>query len=175
MPHAFDAPSATVFTLVGYVEGMQADRIDRELCVVTPSRRKIWDSGGLMPVKAGEAYTGTFSRKCQRYASMFYPSWCILDAMHGFLFPEDEIPQPHGRCLFRKETGPISVDELRRQVRSMCLDGYDRIVVLGGRRFIELVEEAFPDRRVRAPLAGRGGIGHMMGALGAAMSAGRRL
>jgi hypothetical protein len=60
-------------------------------------------------------------------------------------------------------------------VKRRKLDRYDRIVVLGGRRFIILVEEMFPGRKVRAPLAGVGGIGEMMHEMNLAMSSGQKL
>jgi hypothetical protein len=151
------------------------DGLKKELCIVTPSGRRAWDRTPFVPVRADEAYVGCFSRKCQQYASEFYDTWCILDAFHGFMFPADRIRRPHDRCLYRLETEPITVGELRQQVSSLHLDDYGSIVVLGGRRFIELVEEAFPDKKVRAPLAGRGGIGHMMGALGQALTSGCKL
>ena len=148
----------------------------RELCLVTPSCRRAWDGGKFSPTLAGRAYTGPFSRKCQLYAERFYPgSWCILDARHGFLFPDEVIRRGHDACLFRPWTEPISVNELRAQVRRRKLDRYDRIVVMGGRRFIILAEEAFSGRKVRAPLAGLGGIGEMMHEINGAMAAGLRL
>jgi hypothetical protein len=107
---------------------------------------------------------------------MFFPgAWCILDPRNGFLFPDEVIRREHSACLFRPWTEPIGLDELRAQVRRRKLDQYDRIVVMGGRRFIILVEDVFPGRKVRAPLAGVGGIGDMMHELNAALSSGLRL
>ena len=148
----------------------------RELCLVTPSCRRAWDSGTFRPIPAKDAYTGPFTRKCQGYAERFYPgAWCILDPRHGFMFPEEIIRKGHGACLFRPWTGPIGTEALRSQVRSRRLDGYERIVVLGGHRFICLIEEAFPHCRVRAPLTGLGGIGHMMREMNLAIGSGQRL
>ncbi len=151
-------------------------RPGRELCLVTPSCRRAWDKGDFRPTRAGDAYTGCFSRKCQAYAERFYPgAWCVLDARHGFMFPDEVIRKAHSACLYQPWTEPLTLDELKVRVRKRKLDQYERITVLGGRRFIILVEDAFPGKRVRAPLAGVGGIGEMMRALNEAMIIGRRL
>ena len=148
----------------------------RTLCVATPSERRAWDTFPEFPVRAGRAYTGGFSRKCQAYAERFYRgSWCILDPHHGFMWPDEVIRHPHGRCLYRPETQPLTVEQLRRHVRRRKLDDFDVIVALGGLRFIMLVEDIFQGKRVRAPLAGVGGIGEMMRTLNEAIANGEQL
>ena len=163
-------------------DGMFLDRAEgprtglQELCLVTPSCRRAWDKAAFRPVQAGKAYTGPFSHKCQVYAERFHPgAWCILDARHGFLFPDEVIRKSHDACLFRPWTEPLTLEELRAQVRRRKLDLFDRVTVMGGRRFIILVEDAFSGKRVRAPLAGVGGIGDMMHALNEALATGQRL
>jgi hypothetical protein len=148
----------------------------KELCLVTPSCRRAWDNGTFKPISAGSAFTGPFSRKCQSYAEKFYPgAWCILDARSGFLFPDEVIRKQHSACLFRPWTEPMGLEDLRAQVRKRKLDQYERIIVMGGRRFIILVEDAFPGKRVKAPLAGVGGIGEMMREMNLALGSGHRL
>lgn len=148
----------------------------RELCLVTPSCRRAWEKGEFSPTRAGDAYTGCFSKKCQSYAERFYPgAWCVLDARHGFMYPDEVIRRAHSACLYRPWTEPLTLEELKAQVKKRKLDRFERITVLGGRRFIILVEDAFPGKRVRAPLAGVGGIGEMMHALNEAMGLGQRL
>jgi len=148
----------------------------RELCVVTPSLRRAWDSSEEFPVRARRAYTGGFSKKCQTYAERFYKgAWCVLDPCHGFLWPEEVIRHPHHRCLYRLETEPLTVAQLAAHARRRQLDDFDTVVALGGKRFIIMVEDIFPGKRVRAPLAGVGGIGEMMRALNDALASGERL
>jgi hypothetical protein len=107
---------------------------------------------------------------------MFYPgSWCVLDARQGFMFPDEVIRRSHSACLFRPWTQPVTAEDLGVQVRRRKLDRYERIVVMGGRRFIYLVEEAFSGRKVRAPLAGVGGIGEMMHEINMSLNTGQRL
>lgn len=69
----------------------------------------------------------------------------------------------------------MTVEQLREHVHRRKLDDYDAVVALGGRRFILLVEDVFRGTRVRAPLAGVGGIGEMMQALNDAMMSGEHL
>ncbi len=69
----------------------------------------------------------------------------------------------------------MSLEALRAQVQKRKLDRYEQIIVMGGRRFIILVEDAFQGRKVRAPLAGVGGIGEMMRDMNVAMGSGHRL
>jgi hypothetical protein len=148
----------------------------RTLCVVTPSERRIWDTSPEFPVRARRTYTGGFSRKCQSYAERFYRGhWCILDPCNGFMWPDEVIRRPHDRCLYRPETQPLTADQLREHSIRRKLDDFDAIIALGGMRFILLMEEVFPGKRVRAPLAGIGGIGEMMKALDDAIGTGRRL
>ena len=94
---------------------------------------------------------------------------------NGFLFPDEVIRRQHSACLFRPWTEPMDLEDLRAQVRKRKLDRYERIIVMGGRRFIILVEDAFHGRKVRAPLAGVGGIGEMMHEINLALSTGHRL
>ena len=69
----------------------------------------------------------------------------------------------------------MTADQLREHSIRRKLDDFDAIIALGGMRFILLMEEVFPGKRVRAPLAGIGGIGEMMKALDDAIGTGRRL
>jgi hypothetical protein len=67
------------------------------------------------------------------------------------------------------------VEDLITLVRRRKRDRYERIVVLGDRRFIDLVEEAFSGRKVRAPLAVVGGILEMIHEMNVSLGAGIRL
>lgn len=61
---------------------------------------------------------------------------------------------------------PICIDELRSQIASKGLAESDTIVVLGGRRYVEVVMAAFGgDYSYELPLAGAAGIGVMMQSL----------
>ncbi|MEM3396412.1 MAG: hypothetical protein QW620_06180 [Thermoplasmata archaeon] len=58
----------------------------------------------------------------------------------------------------KKHTNPISVDELSKQIIEKGLGQYDRIVVLGGEDYVEVVKKAFEKaslkKEILTPLAG---------------------
>jgi hypothetical protein len=134
------------------------------LCVVSCGKRKIWDKHpNLGTQKARDVYTGTFSRKCQEYAKAFYPkSWCILSAKYGFVFPDDLIPGPYNVTFYKKETNPLSAEQLAQQAHQLHLDECDRIIVLGGQRYVKMIQQIFTGKEIVKPLAGARGMGYMM-------------
>jgi len=149
----------------------------KTLCIVPCGKRKIWDKKPeLGPVKAKEAYIGVFTKKCMEYAEKFYPnSWCILSAKHGFLFPEDIVPGPYDVTFNNPKTNPISIDELKRQAKEKALEKYEVIVVLGGKKYVNIIKEVFSNKEVKSPLSGKGGIGKMMKILKEAVTKGKTL
>jgi hypothetical protein len=103
---------------------------------------------------------------------MFHPdAWCILSAKHGFLYPADVVPENYDVAFDLRDPGPISIDELKQQARDKKLTMYDRVVALGGRRYVGIVRQVFAGTPVEvyAPLEGLGGIGLMMQALNRAV------
>jgi hypothetical protein len=144
----------------------------KELCVVPCGKRKIWDiDQGAGPTRARDAYIGPFVRKCIAYAEKFYPdSWCILSAKHGFLWPDDVVPGPYEVSFLEPKTKPIGTEELAIQIKQKGLRGFDPVVVLGGRKYADVVEGCFVDKKIIKPLTGCRGIGHMMHYLDDAIS-----
>lgn len=136
-------------------------------CMTPCGRRKIWDvNPNAGPTPAEKVYTGSFATKCREYARTFYPSsWGILSAKYGFLFPDDVIPGPYNVCFDDKRTRPVTTEELSALAVKKGLRGYDTIVVLGGKRYVNMVKAVFFAREVYAPLSGYRGIGYMMKAL----------
>lgn len=147
------------------------------LCIVPCGYRKIWDKEpDVGPKAAREVYTGPFATKCREYAERFYPrSWMILSAKYGFMPPDFVIDGPYNVTFRRKKTNPISVDDLADQVVRLQLDRFENIVVLGGRKYAEMVRTAFRGREVTDPLKGCKGNGIMMGRLKRAIEEGVRL
>lgn len=145
------------------------------LCVVPCGKSKIWDRDqGAGPTKARDVYTGPFARRCKEYAETLHPtSWCILSARYGFLFPDDIVPGPYNVTFNRKRSGPITLEQLRAQVPVKNLDSFSRIVVLGGRDYVKMLRQLFPDTPIDEPLAGCKGIGHMMRRIGELLRAHR--
>jgi len=128
--------------------------------------RKIWDKNlNAGPTRAKDVYIGPFAKKCKEYAEKFYPSsWCILSAKYGFLFPDDTVPGSYNVTFNDKRTNPISVEELSKQVKEKGLDRYEKILVLGGKKYVSMV-------KIYTPLEGYKGIGYMMNRLNQALKA----
>lgn len=136
------------------------------LCIAPCGDRKIWKKkSNAGPTKAKYVYTGPYAGKCIEYAEKYYPSsWCILSAKYGFLFPDDIVPEPYNVTFKKKKTNPITVDELSIQVREKGLDKYDKIIVLGGQDYSNVIKEVFPGKDIYEPLYGLR-MGHSMGKL----------
>lgn len=125
----------------------------------------------LGPAPAREAYVESFASDARRHTQRFYPSaWVILSAKHGFLLPDDVVPGSYEGSFLKPGPEVVSVEVLREQVRARGLYGYEEIVVVAGRKYVEAVAAAFAGLpcRVRAPLAGVGGIGKMLQAMAVA-------
>ena len=129
---------------------------EKVLCIIPCGNRKIWDKNpNAGPTRARDVYIGPFAKKCKEYAEKFYPSsWCILSAKYGFLFPDDIVPGPYNVTFNDKRTNPISVEELSKQVKEKGLDKYEKILVLGGKKYVSVVRKVFSKKKVYVPLEG---------------------
>jgi len=147
------------------------------LCVVPCGQRKIWSknpSDG--PTKARDAYIGPFARTCIEYAEKFYPGrYVILSAKHGFLYPDEIIPEDYNVTFNDPGTNPIGVEELRKQAERKGLMKYDEIVIVAGSSYVEMVRKVFAGKRIVTPLKGLGGMGAMMAAMKRAIREGEEL
>ncbi|OQB71648.1 MAG: hypothetical protein BWX89_01764 [candidate division TA06 bacterium ADurb.Bin131] len=139
----------------------------KTLCMVPCGNRKIWDKNPKAgSTKAEYVYIGPFAKKCREYAMRFYPSsWCILSAKYGFLFPDELVTGPYNVSFNDPKTNPITTKELFAQVKEKGLDNYDRIVILGGKNYVEMANEVFSSKEILSPLSDCKGIGYMMGKL----------
>ena len=146
----------------------------RTLCVISCGGKKIWKENKFAgPMPARHVYIGPYVRGNQQYAEMFYPeNWCVLSAKYGFLLPEDIIEDYDVRM---GDFGSVTTAMLREQRESKGLNGYDKIVVLGGRDYVDAVRRAFPSMNVRAVFEDVGGIGKQMHAVREAIFRGEPL
>lgn len=146
----------------------------KTLCIVACGKRKIWDKNpNAGPREAKYVYVDSFSRKCIKYAKSFYPSsWCILSAKYGFLFPDDIVPGQYNISFSDKKSNPITLKELSSQILEKGLDDFERIVVLGGKNYVDIVKNVFMEKEIRTPLSKCKGIGYMMGKLNDALNKG---
>jgi hypothetical protein len=148
-----------------------------ELCIIACGKRKIWDSQPKAgPTPAESMYTGPFHNVCQQYARTFYPgAWCILSAKYGFLWPADIVQCNYDVSFNRPKTGPISVARLKDQACTERFAGYEVIVVLGGRRYADVVRQVFARKEIVTPLEGMSSNGMMMHEMNLAVEQGARL
>ncbi|GFP27693.1 hypothetical protein HKBW3S43_00110 [Candidatus Hakubella thermalkaliphila] len=139
----------------------------KTLCIVPCGNRKIWDkTPNIGSTEAKDVYIGPFAKKCREYAEKFYPSsWCILSAKYGFLFPSDIVPGPYNVSFNDRKTNPITTKELSAQMAERKLSNYERIVILGGKNYVEMANEVFSSKEILTPLSDCKGIGYMMGKL----------
>lgn len=146
----------------------------KTLCIVPCGNRKIWDKNPKSgPTKAEYVYIGSFAKKCREYAMRFYPSsWCILSAKYGFLFPDELVTGPYNVSFNDRKTNPITTKELFAQVKEKELDNYERIVILGGKNYVEMANEVFSSKEIFSPLSDCKGIGYMMGKLNGSIKRG---
>lgn len=136
----------------------------KSLCIIACGKKKIWDENPEAgPVKAKNLYTGSFTRKCIEYAKKSdFDSWCILSAKYGFLFPDEVVQGQYNECFHNKTSNPVALDELSSQILSKELDKYEKIVILGGNYYTNMMKKLFCEKEVFNPLNGCKGIGYMM-------------
>jgi hypothetical protein len=130
----------------------------KTLCIVPCGKAKIWDKYPKAgPKKTKDVYTGPFARKCRNYALTFYPkTWRILSAKYGFLKPDDFIQGPYNVSFNDRKTTSVSIDELIRQSKKSQLGKFRKIVVLGGKHYIAMMEKVFGHERISAPFLAAG-------------------
>jgi hypothetical protein len=66
-----------------------------------------------------------------------------LSAKYGFLPPDSVIPGPYNVSFKKKATNPISLTVLQDQIRDQGLHEFAIVVGLGGRKYREIVAQAF--------------------------------
>jgi hypothetical protein len=134
------------------------------LCIVPCGKQKLWKSNPAAgPTPAREVYTGSYARKCQEYASVFYPSaYVILSAKYGFLWPNDLIPGDSNVTFNDPKTHPITISEMITSAQLKNLYAYDQIVVVAGKNYVDMAKQVFPGKHIHDPLKGCTGNGFMM-------------
>ena len=136
----------------------------RILVVVPCGIRKIWDKEpNKGPVRAESAYTGPPFKVNSGFARKVGYKWVILSANYGFIDPEFLIPKSYNITFKDSQTKPISVKQLKTQVKEKKLDQYDIVIALGGPDYVLNVKGSFGGKvKVIAPTRGLR-IGEAMG------------
>lgn len=142
------------------------------LVIVGCGKKKVWDRDpDAGPTPAKDAYVGPYFGANRRYAEHLGCDWLVLSAKYGFIRPDFVIPGNYNVTFKGSSTHPVSIDDLRRQLFQLQLGRYDLVTILGGKEYIERVEEAFAgmDARFETPFAGPG-IGEQMAMINAIVS-----
>lgn len=136
----------------------------KTICIVPCGNKKIWDvSPDAGPTPAKNVYVGGFASKCQEYARAFYPdSYFILSAKYGFLRPEEIVPNKYNVTFKKPSTNPITIPELIYIAQQKGLFNADRIIVMAGKDYAQIVKRVFPAKEIVEPLLGCKGNGYMM-------------
>lgn len=114
------------------------------LVVVPCGKAKIWDQQPEAgPTPAKDAYVGTPFKVNRQYAERVGDSWVVLSAKYGLLRPDDPVDGPYDVTFNRRGSGPIESETIREQALALGLDGYERVVGLGGAEDRRVLKEAF--------------------------------
>jgi hypothetical protein len=144
----------------------------KRICIIPCGAKKIWDKHPATgPTRAREAYISPFGKSCQRYAARFFDTWVILSAKHGFLFPDDIVPENYDVAFDSGKPDIMTPEQLRLQAEEKGLDVFSEVVVLGGKKYHRVVTAVFGDSCLyRFPLADCKGIGYMLQRLNKAVA-----
>lgn len=147
------------------------------LCIIPCGKAKIWDKNpNSGPTIAMHAYKSTLHYYCQSYAKRFFNDWVILSAKHGFLFPNDIVPENYDVAFQSNHPQIIDTRELKCQVTEKQLDSYSEIVVLAGAKHQKIVEQIFPQPiKLVYPLKNFKGIGYILQGLKQALEQNKEL
>ncbi|MBF2671149.1 DUF6884 domain-containing protein [Listeria seeligeri] len=147
-----------------------------KLIIIASGKPKIWDKfPDLGPVKASEAYTGTFHRLSKTYAEKFADSYLILSPKYGFLRPDDLVAEPYDVRFTMKGTSEatIQLEELKRMWRELQINPTKLVPMLGGEKFRGLLSSITDNKQTfDFPLTGSSGIGVMQQKLKQAIESG---
>lgn len=134
------------------------------LVIVRCGKKKIWDGNpSAGPTRAKDAYTSPASQTYMRYADQLSDEWIILSAKYGFIDPDFVIPCNYNVTFENKSTNPLSIQELKQQVRDKRLGQFNEIEVLGGKCYAYHVQQAFSETKAKVlkPFEGIKGNGSM--------------
>jgi hypothetical protein len=149
----------------------------KSICIVPCGKTKIWDKNeDAGPTPAKNVYIGVFARKCQAYAQAFFgENYLILSAKHGFLWPDDIIPENYNVTFKCKNPPPISLEALIQIANEKDLYTYDRFVIIAGKVYAQYARAVFPGKEISTPLEHCHGNGEMMHVLKEAIRTGEPL
>ncbi|NPC91871.1 hypothetical protein HOO54_06390 [Bacillus sp. WMMC1349] len=149
----------------------------KKLCIIPCGAKKIWDVDPMRgPSAAIDVYLSPFHQACRTYAQTFFNDWVILSAKHGFLKEQDIVPENYDVTFGMRHPEIMPLDKLEAQTKQKQLLKYDKIVMLGGKKYRPVMKSVFgSEQMIIYPLAGYRGIGYMLQALNRAVAEGREI
>jgi len=117
-----------------------------KLLVVVPcGQAKIWKKYPRKgPTEAKYAYIGSPFKVNRAFAERFADRWMILSAKYGLIDPGFIVPEDYDVTFAEPSTNPITVDDVKRQLKDMKdLHGYDAVIALGGQDYTDIVKQVF--------------------------------
>ena len=127
------------------------------LVVITCGQSKIWKRDPTHgPAKARVAYVGSPFKVNRVFAERLADKWIILSAKYGLIDPDFIIPKDYDVTFTRPSTKPITVDQVKKQLKAMKnLQGYDTVIALGGQKYTDIAKQVFTGfARVLLPTEG---------------------
>ncbi|MBY4605835.1 MULTISPECIES: DUF6884 domain-containing protein [Bacillus] len=143
----------------------------KRLCIIPCGKKKIWDNHpNTGPVRAEDAYLSPFHQACERYAKAFFDEWVILSAKHGFLRPDDIVPENYDVAFGTEHSEIMTAEELHRQFCEKGFSDIEELVMLGGNKYRSVLNAVIGEHQhISWPLSSCKGIGYMLQALNRAV------
>lgn len=122
------------------------------------------------PVRAEDAYLSPYHQACERYAKAFFDEWVILSAKHGFLRPDDIVPENYDVAFGTEHSEIMTAEELHRQFCEKGFSDIEELVMLGGKKYRSVLNAVIGEHQhISWPLSSCKGIGYMLQALNRAV------
>ncbi|WNV80579.1 hypothetical protein RUL31_04510 [Bacillus atrophaeus] len=139
----------------------------KRLCIIPCGKKKIWDAHpNAGPARAEDAYLSPFHQACERYAKAFFDERVILSAKHGFLRPDDIVPENYDVTFGTNHSEIMSAEDLSSQFRKKGFLQHEELVMLGGKKYRSVLSAVTGEhQRISYPLSAYKGIGYMLQAL----------
>lgn len=143
----------------------------KRLCIIPCGKKKIWDNHpNTGPVRAEDAYLSPYHQACERYAKAFFDEWVILSAKHGFLRPDDIVPENYDVAFGTEHSEIMTAEELHRQFCEKGFSDIEELVMLGGKKYRSVLNAVIGEHQhISWPLSSCKGIGYMLQALNRAV------
>lgn len=114
------------------------------LVVVPCAGRKIWDiEPDHGPAKAKDVYKSPPFKVNKAFAEKFADRWIILSAKYGFIDPDFVIHKNYSVTFKKASTNPITMDQIKLQLKGKKLEDFDVVISLGGKDYTDIAKRVF--------------------------------